>query len=66
MAFAPAHAQSAADYPARPIRVLVPYAPGGLTDVVARHYADHLRKSLGVNLIVDLLYGIVDPRIRLA
>jgi tripartite-type tricarboxylate transporter receptor subunit TctC len=40
-------------YPNRSIRVLIPYAPGGLTDVVARHYAEHLRKSLGQNVIVE-------------
>jgi tripartite-type tricarboxylate transporter receptor subunit TctC len=43
----------AASYPNRPIRVLIPYAPGGLTDVIARHYADQLRKSLGQNFIVE-------------
>jgi tripartite-type tricarboxylate transporter receptor subunit TctC len=48
-----AQAQSQAPYPNRPIRVLVPYAPGGLTDVVARHYADQLRKSLGQNVLVE-------------
>src|SRR6185436_3286742 len=32
-------------YPSRPIRVLIPYAPGGLTDVVARQYGDYLRKK---------------------
>ena len=40
-------------YPNRPIRVLIPYAPGGLTDVVARHYAEQLRKSLGQNVLVE-------------
>ena len=40
-------------YPNKPIRILVPYAPGGLTDVVARHYADQLRKSLGQNILVE-------------
>ena len=40
-------------FPNKPIRILVPYAPGGLTDVVARHYADHLRKSLGQNILVE-------------
>lgn len=40
-------------YPNKPIRILVPYAPGGLTDVVARHYAEHLRKSLGQNILVE-------------
>ena len=42
-----------APYPNKPIRVLIPYGPGGLTDVVARHYADHLRKSLGQNILVE-------------
>lgn len=40
-------------YPNKLIRVLVPYAPGGLTDVVARYYADHLRKTLGQNVLVE-------------
>src|SRR5262245_40731915 len=51
LGLAPGWAQ--APYPNRPIRVLVPYAPGGLTDVVARHYADQLRKSLGQNVLVE-------------
>jgi tripartite-type tricarboxylate transporter receptor subunit TctC len=42
-----------APYPNRPIRVLIPYAPGGLTDTVARHYAEQLRKSLGQNVLVE-------------
>ncbi|MET0670035.1 MAG: tripartite tricarboxylate transporter substrate binding protein [Xanthobacteraceae bacterium] len=46
-------AQAQAPYPNKPIRILVPYAPGGLTDVVARHYADQLRKSLGQNVLVE-------------
>ena len=40
-------------YPNKTIRILVPYAPGGLTDVVTRHYAEHLRKSLGQNILVE-------------
>jgi tripartite-type tricarboxylate transporter receptor subunit TctC len=42
-----------APYPAKTIRILVPYAPGGLTDVVARHYGEQLRKSLGQNILVE-------------
>jgi tripartite-type tricarboxylate transporter receptor subunit TctC len=49
---AAAQAQQA-PYPNKPIRILIPYAPGGLTDVVARHYAEHLRKSLGQNILVE-------------
>src|SRR5215510_2642018 len=42
-----------AGYPNKAIRILVPYAPGGLTDVVARHYAEQLRKDLGQNVIIE-------------
>jgi tripartite-type tricarboxylate transporter receptor subunit TctC len=47
----PAPAQ--APYPNKPIRIVVPYAPGGLTDVVARHYAEQLRKDFGQNVLVE-------------
>jgi len=47
----PASAQGA--YPNRPIRVLIPYAPGGLTDVVARYYGDYIRKTMGQNALVE-------------
>ena len=40
-------------YPNKTIRVLIPYAPGGLTDVVARYYGDYLRKTLGQNVLVE-------------
>jgi tripartite-type tricarboxylate transporter receptor subunit TctC len=50
-AASPALAQGA--YPSRTVRVLVPYAPGGLTDVVARHYAERLRQTLGQNFLVE-------------
>jgi tripartite-type tricarboxylate transporter receptor subunit TctC len=47
----PASAQ--AQYPAKPIKVIVPYAPGGLTDVVARHYAEQVRRILGQAVVVE-------------
>jgi tripartite-type tricarboxylate transporter receptor subunit TctC len=53
LALSAAAADAQAPYPNKTIRVLVPYAPGGLTDVVARHYAEQLRKSLGQNILVD-------------
>ena len=47
-----AHA-AAADYPARPIRVIVPYAAGGSTDTVARVVAPRLSQRLGQQVIID-------------
>jgi len=47
---AAAHAQT---YPTQPIRIIVPFAPGGLNDVVARLLAPHLERSLGQPVIID-------------
>jgi tripartite-type tricarboxylate transporter receptor subunit TctC len=43
----------AADYPARPIRVLIPFAPGGATDIVARMIEPRMSRALGQPLVVD-------------
>jgi tripartite-type tricarboxylate transporter receptor subunit TctC len=40
-------------YPARPIRIVVPYTPGGFTDVTTRIVAAELSKNFGQNIIVD-------------
>lgn len=40
-------------FPTRPVRVLVPYAPGGATDIIARHVALRLTDLWGVPVIVD-------------
>ena len=45
------HAQQA--YPARPIRVVVPYTPGGITDVVTRIFAQEVSKAVNQNVLVD-------------
>ena len=45
-----AHAQS---WPARPVRFIVPYPPGGSTDIAARAVADKLTRALGQQFIVD-------------
>jgi tripartite-type tricarboxylate transporter receptor subunit TctC len=46
-------ALQAQDYPTRPVRVLVPYTPGGITDLVTRIAAGELAKSLGQTFVVD-------------
>src|SRR6266705_1719173 len=46
-------AQSAADYPHRPIRIIVPLAAGGNVDIVARTLADQVSKSLGQPVLVE-------------
>ncbi len=47
------HAQSAADYPAKPVRLIVPYPPGGTTDFVAREIANKLGEAWGRQVVID-------------
>jgi tripartite-type tricarboxylate transporter receptor subunit TctC len=46
-------AQGTADYPHRAIRIIVPLAPGGNVDIVARTLADQVSKSLGQAVLVE-------------
>jgi tripartite-type tricarboxylate transporter receptor subunit TctC len=43
----------AADFPSQTVRIVVPFAPGGGTDVVARTLAERLAPVLGVTVLVD-------------
>jgi tripartite-type tricarboxylate transporter receptor subunit TctC len=49
--FAPAaHAQ---DFPNRPLRIIVPFPPGGITDVLARSVAERMAESLGRPVVIE-------------
>lgn len=43
----------AEDYPSKPIRLIVPYPPGGATDVIGRVVAQKLSSALGQQVVVD-------------
>src|SRR2546425_7579306 len=44
-------------YPARPVRVIVPFAPGGATDIFARIVAQKLTEQLGKQFFVENVAG---------
>src|SRR5260370_9863973 len=44
---------AAQDYPVRPVRLIIPFPPGGSNDVVGRLIATHLAERLGKQVVVD-------------
>lgn len=47
----------AAEYPTKPIRLVVPFAPGGLNDVTGRILAEYLEQELGQRIVVVNIEG---------
>jgi len=53
LALALAQAAAQDKFPSKPVKILVPYAPGGATDIVARIVAEPMRQSLGQSFVVE-------------
>jgi tripartite-type tricarboxylate transporter receptor subunit TctC len=53
LGLAPVAAQAAEDYPTKPVKWVVPYTPGGTTDILARIIAQSLSERLGQQFIID-------------
>ncbi|TWO72799.1 tripartite tricarboxylate transporter substrate binding protein [Caenimonas sedimenti] len=51
--FAPLAAFAQAGYPNKPIRVIVPFAAGSTTDIIARAIADKMGQSMGQQLVIE-------------
>ncbi|MBN8909703.1 MAG: tripartite tricarboxylate transporter substrate binding protein, partial [Rhodospirillales bacterium] len=48
-------ADAAANYPEKPVKIIVPFAAGGPTDVTARLVANHLSHKLGKQFYIENL-----------
>ncbi len=57
LALAVGGAQAQSNYPERPITMIVPFAAGGPTDVVARIVGEHMSRTLGQQIVVENVAG---------
>src|SRR5262245_38280878 len=46
-------AQAQEKFPTKPVKLLVPYGPGGATDIVARIVGEQMRQALGQSFVVE-------------
>ena len=55
--FAAVSGAAAQTYPTRPITVIVPFAAGGVTDIVARVVSERMKTALGQSVIIENVSG---------
>ncbi len=48
-----AHSQAADNYPSKPIRLIIPYPPGGATDVIGRIVGQRLSEQIGGQVVIE-------------
>ncbi|MEO8807842.1 MAG: tripartite tricarboxylate transporter substrate-binding protein, partial [Burkholderiaceae bacterium] len=53
VALAPSSLALAQDWPAKPIRIVVPYTPGGSSDIIARAISQPLAEALKTTVVVE-------------
>ena len=53
LAFGAVGASAQDKYPSKPVKIVVPYAPGGATDITSRLFGEQLRQSLGQQFVVE-------------
>ena len=53
LAFGALGASAQDKYPSKPVKIVVPYAPGGATDITSRLFGEQLRQSLGQQFVVE-------------
>lgn len=58
LASASAHGQGLGDYPSKPVRMIVPFAPGGASDFLARAIGPRLSQLLGQQIIIENVAGV--------